>query len=295
MSKIREEEYIEISLSKILIALYENKKTFIGVIALGFILTLAFAFTAKSGYEYEQMIKPPLYLDGQNEVGLFSEDQLRVILNNILSDRKQLNEKDIILNNVDLRSPTTISEKDDKNQKIFFSLSVKTGFDNKSKVIDVYNNLMVEFSNSNMVKKQVELWKKNIERNVEYNNDNIVRYTKLMNTNETYLKGLELNKGLAGLDGQALLSSYTGRIDSFQQKMFSLEDSNTSLNLRLDSLQSQLSNFGDITYNKVFKNLKANILIAGAIFSILLSLFVVFIKVIIRDTKLEYKKSENSL
>jgi len=295
MSKIREDEYIEISLSKILIALYVNKRTFIGVIALGFILTFAFAFTAKSSYEYEQMIKPPLYLDGQNEIGLFSEDQLRVILNNILSDRKQLNEKDIILNNVDLRSPTKISEKDDKNQKIFFSLSVKTGFDNKSKVIDIYNNLMVEFSNSNIVKKQVELWKKNIERNVEYNKDNIVRYTKLINTNETYLKGLELNKGLAGLDGQSLSSSHPGRIDSFQQKIYSLEDSSTSLNLRLDSLQSQLSNFGDITYSKVSKDLKAKILIAGTIFSILLSLFVVFMKVIIRNAKLEYKKSENSL
>ncbi|MDE4969670.1 Wzz/FepE/Etk N-terminal domain-containing protein, partial [Francisella tularensis] len=81
MSEIKNDEYIEISLIKILVGLFINIKTFLVVLVLGCCLTAIAAWLFKPSYSYLQMIQPPYYLNGYSANSIISDNKLNVILN----------------------------------------------------------------------------------------------------------------------------------------------------------------------------------------------------------------------
>ena len=291
---IGKEEYIEISLTQILISVFKNIKTFIVIVVLGGLLTLAFALTWQSNYNYKQMIQPPLYLSGQSEAALFGGDKLNVILQNTLTDMQQSDINNALLNSIQVLAPTNPKDNSSKDLKrIYFSLLVNATFENKDQVQGLYNILMDDFSNSLIIKKQVKLWKQNVQRSLKANEENIARYNSLIKQNQDYLKELSSQKRLSGIDGQTLLSSYISRIDSYQKKIFSLEDSQKNLKLKFESLQPNLSKFGSITYQKKSKLSKAKFLVIGFMLSIFMAFIGVFVKIIITKAMIEYKNSKD--
>ncbi|MDE5014871.1 hypothetical protein NAI47_13070, partial [Francisella tularensis subsp. holarctica] len=64
MAEIKNDEYIDIRLIKILVGLFSNIQTFLVVLVLGCCLTAIAAWLFKQSYSYLQMIKPPYYLNG---------------------------------------------------------------------------------------------------------------------------------------------------------------------------------------------------------------------------------------
>jgi capsular polysaccharide biosynthesis protein len=287
MSEIKRDEYIEISLTNILVSIVRNIKIFIVILVLGGLFSVAIAFLYKPTYHYKQMIQPPFYLSGKAEVSILDGTKLDVVLNNILEDKQQNVSDDRLLNDIQVLAPGSV----DKNQKrIFFSLSVNAKLSDKQKVCDLFDLLMNDFSDSMIVKKQVELWKQNLHRNIELNQKNIDRYQKIINSDNRYLKELSSSKNVGTLQGQTLLASYTNQIERYQGKVFSLQDQQQRLSLELSSLQPKLSSFGNITYTKTSKLSKVEILLIGIVLSIFVSLFIVFIKVVLSNAIAECKK-----
>lgn len=293
MSEVKKEEYIEISLTQILVVVFKNVKTFVVMVVLGGLLTLA--LTWQPNYNYKQMIQPPFYLSGQSEAALLGGDKLNVILQNTLIGIQQSDMNNNLLNSIQVLAPTNTEDSSSKDLKrMYFSLSVNTVFENKDQIQSLYNTLMNDFSNSSIIKKQVELWKQNIHRSLNTNEENITRYNSLIKQNQDYLKELSSQKRLSGIDGQTLLSSYISRIDSYQKKIFSLEDLQRDLKLKFESLQPNLSEFGSMIYQKNSKLSKAKILVIGFVLSIFMAFIAVFMKIVIRKAMIEYKDSKDS-
>lgn len=293
MSEVKKEEYIEISLTQILVVVFKNVKTFVVMVVLGGLLTLA--LTWQPNYNYKQMIQPPFYLSGQSEAALLGGDKLNVILQNTLIGIQQSDMNNNLLNSIQVLAPTNTEDSSSKDLKrMYFSLSVNTVFENKDQIQSLYNTLMNDFSNSSIIKKQVELWKQNIHRSLNANEENITRYNSLIKQNQDYLKELSSQKRLSGIDGQTLLSSYISRIDSYQKKIFSLEDLQRDLKLKFESLQPNLSEFGSMIYQKNSKLSKAKILVIGFVLSIFMAFIAVFMKIVIRKAMIEYKDSKDS-
>jgi putative lipoic acid-binding regulatory protein len=293
VSEVKKEEYIEISLTQILVVVFKNVKTFVVMVVLGGLLTLA--LTWQPNYNYKQMIQPPFYLSGQSEAALLGGDKLNVILQNTLIGIQQSDMNNNLLNSIQVLAPTNTEDSSSKDLKrMYFSLSVNTVFENKDQIQSLYNTLMNDFSNSSIIKKQVELWKQNIHRSLNANEENITRYNSLIKQNQDYLKELSSQKRLSGIDGQTLLSSYISRIDSYQKKIFSLEDLQRDLKLKFESLQPNLSEFGSMIYQKNSKLSKAKILVIGFVLSIFMAFIAVFMKIVIRKAMIEYKDSKDS-
>lgn len=285
MSEVKKDEYIEISLTKIIIAIFKNIKTFLLMFLMGIALTVCYTFIYIPKYNYEQMIAPPFYLSVQGEVRIVNEIKLDVILNNILASVQQADPNNNLLNDIEILVAN-------KNKMTFFSLVVSAPLDSKKEVERLYNLLMKDFSESIIVKRQIQIWRDNIQRNIDANNEYITRYSDLIKQNQDYLKELFSQKRLSGLDGQTLLSSYVNRIDSYQKQIFSLVDSQKTLKLQLDSLQPNVIKFGDINYDKSSKLSKLQILVVGVLLSIFIGLLGVFVKVIIKKAIVEYRNSQ---
>jgi putative lipoic acid-binding regulatory protein len=218
-----------------------------------------------------------------------------VILQNTLIGIQQSDMNNNLLNSIQVLAPTNTEDSSSKDLKrMYFSLSVNTVFENKDQIQSLYNTLMNDFSNSSIIKKQVELWKQNIHRSLNANEENITRYNSLIKQNQDYLKELSSQKRLSGIDGQTLLSSYISRIDSYQKKIFSLEDLQRDLKLKFESLQPNLSEFGSMIYQKNSKLSKAKILVIGFVLSIFMAFIAVFMKIVIRKAMIEYKDSKDS-
>ncbi|KEI35440.1 hypothetical protein FRA_34c06550 [Francisella sp. W12-1067] len=295
MSEVKKDEYIEISLTKIIIAIFKNVKTFLLVFLLGVILSVLCVLIYTPKYDYEQIIQPPFYLSEQGEVRILDGVKLNIILNNILASIQHTDPNNKLLNNIEI---SVVSKNSNENYekgdtKInLFSLIVNAPLDSKEEVERLYNLLMKDFSESVAVKRQVQVWRDNTQRNIEANNEYITRYGDLIKQNQDYLKELSSQKRLSGIDGQTLLSSYVNRIEGYQKQIFSLVDSQKALKLQLDSLQPEVTKFDDIDYEKNSKFSKLQILVLGVLLSIFLGLFGVFVKVIIKRAIIEYRNSE---
>jgi hypothetical protein len=98
VSEVKKEEYIEISLTQILVVVFKNVKTFVVMVVLGGLLTLA--LTWQPNYNYKQMIQPPFYLSGQSEAALLGGDKLNVILQNTLIGIQQSDMNNNLLNSI---------------------------------------------------------------------------------------------------------------------------------------------------------------------------------------------------
>ena len=72
------------------------------------------------------------------------------------------------------------------------------------------------------------------------NKQNIDRYNQIIKNDQDYVKQLSSSKNVGSLQGQTLLVSYIERIGSYQNKVYSLEDSQRDLKLTLESLQPKV-------------------------------------------------------
>jgi hypothetical protein len=295
MSEFKKEEYIEISLTKIIVSIFQNIRIFGVIFILGAVLVIGFAFIWSPSYTYKQIIQPPLYLNGLSEATLLDDNKLNIILQNNLADMQQSDPNNILLNSIKVLAPAKDGDSSKDIKRMYLWLSVSSTFENKDQVQILYNTLMSNFSNSTRIKKQVELWQQNMQIDLKANEENIVRYNGLIKQNQDYLKELSSQKRLSGIDGQTLLSSYISRIDSYQKKIFSLEDSQKDLKLKLESLQPDLSTFGSITYEKSSKFSIIKILALGFVLTLFMAFMVVFIKVVIRGALVEYEASKKLL
>ncbi len=295
MSEFKKEEYIEISLTKIIVSIFQNIRIFGVIFILGAVLVVGFAFIWSPSYTYKQIIQPPSYLNGQSEATILDDDKLNIILQNTLTDMQQSDPDNILLNSIKILAPTKDGDSSKDLKRIYFSLLVSSTFENSDNVQKLYDNLMSNFSNSTIIKKQVELWQQNIQRSLNASEENIVRYNGLLKQNLDYLKELSSQKRLSGIYGQTLLSNYISRIDSYKKKIFSLEDSQKDLKLMLESLQLNLSKFGSITYEKSSKLSIIKILALGFVLTLFMAFMVVFIKVVIRGALVEYEASKKLL
>ncbi|MDE4990552.1 hypothetical protein NAH39_11305, partial [Francisella tularensis subsp. holarctica] len=78
------------------------------------------------------------------------------------------------------------------------------------------------------------------------------------------------------------------RIDSYQNKVFSLEDSQKDLKQNIESLQSKLVGIGNIVYVKNSETSKVKLVVSGLVLSVVLALIVVVLKVIFSRAFTEY-------
>ncbi|APC94732.1 hypothetical protein IBE10_04070 [Francisella tularensis subsp. novicida] len=291
MAEIKNDEYIEISLTKILVGLFSNIKTFLVVLVLGCCLTAVAAWLFKPSYSYLQMIQPPYYLKGYSANSIISDNKLNVILNNILQDAQQSQPDNKILNNIDIIKPgDDVDVKSNKDEKaIYFGLSTSAKLSDKGAIDSVFSDVMERFSNSNIVQRQIKLWKDNLQRTILANQQNIDRYKQIIKSDQDYVKQLSSSKNVGSLQGQTLLASYMERIDSYQNKVFSLEDSQSDLKLTLESLQPKVVGIGDINYVKNTKLSRVNLVVIGLVLSVVIALVVVFLKVIFSRAITEYR------
>ncbi|NDU13174.1 hypothetical protein FWH90_08995, partial [Francisella tularensis subsp. holarctica] len=143
--------------------------------------------------------------------------------------------------------------------------------------------------NSNIVQRQIKLWKDNLQRTILANKQNIDRYKQIIKSDQDYVKQLSSSKNVGSLQGQTLLASYMERIDSYQNKVFSLEDSQKDLKLTLESLQSKVVGIGNIVYVKNSETSKVKLVVIGLVLSVVIALIVVFLKVIFSRAITEYR------
>ncbi|MBK2356974.1 Wzz/FepE/Etk N-terminal domain-containing protein [Francisella hispaniensis] len=291
MTEIKNDEYIEISLTKILVGLFSNIKTFFVVLVLGFCLTAVAAWFFKPRYIYMQMIQPPYYLKGYSSNNIIADNKLNAILNNILKDMQQSQSDDKILTNIDIIEPGDDLNINSKKQEksIYFRLSTSAKLNDKDTVNKLFNAMMDKFSNSHIVQKQIQLWKENLQRTLLANQQNIDRYNQIIKSDQDYVKQLSSSKDVGSLQGQTLLASYMERIDSYQNKVFSLEDSQRDLKLTLESLQPKVVGIGEVIYLKDSKLSSLKLIIIGVILSVILALAVVFLKIIFSRAVTEYR------
>ncbi|OIN83911.1 hypothetical protein KX00_618 [Francisella sp. TX07-6608] len=121
------------------------------------------------------------------------------------------------------------------------------------------------------------------------NQQNIDRYNQIIKSDQDYVKQLSSSKNIGSLQGQTLLASYMERIDSYQNKVFLLEDSQSDLKLTLESLQPEVVGIGDINYVKNTKLSRVKLVVIGLVLSVLIALIVVFLKVIFSRAITEYR------
>ncbi|AVC43794.1 hypothetical protein B4919_02860 [Francisella tularensis subsp. novicida] len=290
MAEVENNEYIEISLTKILGGLFSNIKTFFVVLVLGCCLTAVAAWFFKPGYTFVQMVQPPYYLKGYSANSIISDNKLNVILNNILQDAQQSEPDNKILNNIDVIKPgDDMGAKSNKDEKaIYFGLSTSAKLSDKDAINSVFSKVIERFSNSDIVQSQIKLWKDNLQRTLSANQQNIDRYNEIIKKDQEYLKQLSSSKDFGTLQGQTLLASYIERIDSYQNKVFSLEDSQRDLKLNLESLQPKVVGYGNIVYVKNSKLSKVKLVVIGLALSVFIALIVVFLKVIFSRAITEY-------
>ncbi|MFP8950144.1 hypothetical protein, partial [Francisella tularensis] len=231
------------------------------------------------------------YLKGYSANSIISDNKLNVILNNILQDAQQSQPDNKILNNIDIIKPgDDVDVKSNKDEKaIYFGLSASAKLSDKGAIDSVFSDVMERFSNSNIVQRQIKLWKDNLQRTILANQQNIDRYKQIIKSDQDYVKQLSSSKNVGSLQGQTLLASYMERIDSYQNKVFSLEDSQSDLKLTLESLQPKVVGIGDINYVKNTKLSRVKLVVIGLVLSVVIALIVVFLKVIFSRAITEYR------
>ncbi|MDE4980313.1 hypothetical protein NAI42_10570, partial [Francisella tularensis subsp. holarctica] len=76
----------------------------------------------------------------------------------------------------------------------------------KGAIDSVFSDVMERFSNSNIVQRQIQLWKDNLQRTILANKQNIDRYTQIIKSDQDYVKQLSSSKNFGSLKCQTLLA-----------------------------------------------------------------------------------------
>ena len=265
MSEVKKDEYIEISLTKMLIALYKNKKAFLSIMISGCVITFATAILQKPSYIYSQMLQVPSYFGEDGHKTVITSSKMSSLMNSVLKEYQQNIGDKNIGNTVTLESPVV------KNSTVagaqFFTLKSISGIGNKVLVSQTFDTISNYFSKSPLINSQVFAWKNSVESSLKLNKSVIA----------------ENNKYLSSLNTKSVSSNKKDSILSLQNQQKLLE-------ISLNTLQPTVDKLGGFTYDMKSKNLTTKIIIGGVILSVFIALFMVFVNVIIKETVSEYKK-----
>ncbi|MGQ4001550.1 Wzz/FepE/Etk N-terminal domain-containing protein [Francisellaceae bacterium CB300] len=283
MLEFKKDEYIEISLTKMVKALLDNIKTFMFFIILGVIITIGLVTAYKPTYNYSMYVSPPVYKNYKNTSNsnsvsssietIVNNNQTLLVLNAILS--RGISDGVIPASAKIDSKPNTF----DKDINIELSLSLKNH--DKKSIENLYNQLNKNYIESSVYLNSMQELRLSIDSQMSINKESIDKYNAMVSNDHKYLKALSSQKGLQGMAAQTLLASYLNRIDNYQQHIYDLEKDQKYLQLELTSIEKGLSSVGGYNVEKKDKTLV--IIIIGFIMSIMFGCIAVFTKIFIRQ------------
>jgi len=283
MLEFKKDEYIEISLTKMVKALLDNIKTFMFFIILGVIITIGLVTAYKPTYNYSMYVSPPVYKNYKNTSNsnsvsssietIVNNNQTLLVLNAILS--RGISDGVIPASAKIDSKPSTF----DKDINIELSLSLKNH--DKKSIENLYNQLNKNYIESSVYLNSMQELRLSIDSQMSINKESIDKYNAMVSNDHKYLKELSSQKGLQGMAAQTLLASYLNRIDNYQQHIYDLEKDQKYLQLELTSIEKGLSSVGGYNVEKKDKTLV--IIMIGFIMSIMFGCIAVFTKIFIRQ------------
>ena len=283
MLEFKKDEYIEISLTKMVKALLDNIKTLMFFIILGVIITIGLVTAYKPTYNYSMYVSPPVYKNYKNTSNsnsvsssietIVNNNQTLLVLNAILS--RGISDGVIPASAKIDSKPNTF----DKDINIELSLSLKNH--DKKSIENLYNQLNKNYIESSVYLNSMQELRLSIDSQMSINKESIDKYNAMVSNDHKYLKALSSQKGLQGMAAQTLLASYLNRIDNYQQHIYDLEKDQKYLQLELTSIEKGLSSVGGYNVEKKDKTLV--IIIIGFIMSIMFGCIAVFTKIFIRQ------------
>ena len=312
------DEYIEINLSKMFmgffVAIYKNIKVFLMVFVLGCILTVGFTiFVGGPSYAYKQMIQTPSYFDGKTEKNILSDTRINIILQSKLKQLQEKSPDNALLQQVQILTPFYSYEigSGDKDRKIikdsnfnlkqaydqqttFFTIFMSSKKSDSAEVSKLYDNLLQQFSESIIIQKEINLWKRSLDTQLKLTTENLTRNEELLKRNQQYLMELiSKQTNILGMDSQSqsMILKYIGSIDSYQNKIFSLQDSIAVKKLELENVEAKLSGFGDNYSVTAKSDSSMKVVLVGLLLSLLVSILLSLIGALFRKVAEEAKKN----
>ncbi len=156
------------------------------------------------------------------------------------------------------------------NQMQFFTILI---FANKSDIAEITkldNYLIQQCSNSSVIKKEISLWKKNLENKLKLTEENLTRNEILLKKKQNYfMKFINQQTNILGISSQSqsIILKYIGSIDSYQKEIFSLQKSISVKKLELENCEAKIYGFGDVYSERVDATSITILLVLGFIVS----------------------------
>ena len=294
----RKNEYLEINLKGLTDVLYRNIKLLISFIVLGSLVSVLLIFTWSHTrvqmFAYTQMIEIPSYSDGSSVdlKPVISFDDMNMILQMILSQQKQQNRDNLLLQKTILLypkykyDPSAMRQMNIKNsndvfetsyldysssnyktkqlydyQTKYFSLFVIAGKNDIDRVSNVYTQILEQFSKSDLLKAKLSKWQKTVEAQIQRDSSKLVEYKELLK---------QSGEQVSTKDQKSSIVLNVKNNDVLEKEVIKLEDSIYKNKQRLASANFGFANYANIMVQPA-KNqgLSMKILLVMAIFIVL--------------------------
>ncbi|WP_440682518.1 Wzz/FepE/Etk N-terminal domain-containing protein [Cysteiniphilum halobium] len=269
-----------ISISDLLVTLTKHIKLWVALVAIGVVLSVLYGFMHKDNYEYSAYILGPSYIDGGQVQRVMNDNEFSKLVNIYYKQYLDIDNSSY----VDLLRKIHFDP--DKSQ-----ISIKAKKDERKQVNELFNQLISYIQSQQQYIGHINNWQVNVEFNLK----------NLQQQNKTYgdvVKQFQHNmsvstqfKGLATLDGQALLNSLSNTILSYQNQMFHNDIQIQHYKSQLQTLNKKISILGGVTrsYNPV--GLTSPIIaVLGIILSLILATIIVFIVEFAKNLRQEVKQ-----
>ncbi|APC91709.1 MULTISPECIES: hypothetical protein [Francisella] len=323
----KKDEYIEINVMSFFIFLYKNLRTLILSFILLTILATVFLYhqsTTSKGVVLKQMIQAPSYFDGSQTLHvIIGYDKLNLILQNILSELKQANPKDKLLQNVTLLYPFDKYEIGDQkqfvtangqnsvetkavvknanyklkknydDQKTYFTLLTQSKKADNKDITQLYQDIIKNFSESTLITQETQLWKKSIETNIQQSSEKLVEYNRLLKQDEITLKDLmakKSNDNVVNSQTQAMIIKYITMVNDLKMQVFSLKQSIDTNKLWLSTANLKITDFGGVVAEPMISGVSYKLLLAVLLLIVFGSLFITMIIGLLKKVAIEAKK-----
>lgn len=323
----KKDEYIEINIMSFFIFLYKNLRTLILSFILLTILASAFLYyksTVTKGVVLKQMIQAPSYFDGsQNLHVIIGYDRLNLILQNILSELKQANPQDKLLQKVTLLYPFDKYEIGDQkqfvtangqnsvetkavikdsnyelkkkydDQKSYFTLLIQSKKTDTKDISKLYQDIIKKFSESTLITQETQLWKKSIETNIQQSSEKLIEYNRLLKQDEITLKDLmakKSNDNVVNSQTQAMIIKYITMVNDLKMQVFSIKQTIDTNKLWLSTANLEISDFGGVVEERMISGVSHKLLLAVLLLIVFGSLFITMIIGFFKKIAVEAKK-----
>ncbi|GAB4221824.1 MAG: Wzz/FepE/Etk N-terminal domain-containing protein [Francisella sp.] len=151
MTDLKSEEYIEISLSKIVSLVFKNIKLFSFVLIIGLIFTVFFTYILQPKYICTQLIQVPHYTYTKKDVDLVNSDLVYNLVDYLKAKNPQYK-------NISLKK---LPSKEEESKSYLYQISIVFK-DEDSCNLSQFDSFLYNLSNSDIVKYKIDEWKKDI-------------------------------------------------------------------------------------------------------------------------------------